>query len=118
MKRAMPLVKNNPSLSVIIMLAVSGLCLACSRTESHLSECRYETEKLLVTSSYSSNIGRDPRIGELVYDCMKARGFEFNFARSYANSQKKKYSEYLDSVMDDGNWDHWWWAKLTHKKVE
>jgi hypothetical protein len=79
-------------------------------------ECRYEVEKLLVDQSSQFQVERDSKVGSLTHNCMKARGFEFNVVRSNANNEKKKYSGHVDSVMDEGNWDRWWWATLTHEQ--
>ncbi|SRR6266581_3445294 len=102
---------------ILPLLIVSG----CTRAKSQLAECRYEVEKLFAKDKMPSDLFEallhDTKIYTLTKECMEARGFEFNAARSNENSEKKKYSGVVDSVMDDGNWDPWWFAKLTHKKL-
>ncbi len=107
------------SVSVVIVLTLLHLG-GCTKVQSHLTECRYEVEKLFANEKTPSELGdrleRDLKVGTLMSKCMEARGFAFNSARSNENSAKKRYSGIVDSVMDDGNWDPSWLANFTHKE--
>lgn len=115
---------RSPLQIVAVMVLVLPLFIlsGCTRAKSQLAECSYEVEKIFANekapSDLAERLGRELKVDTLISRCMEARGFAFNTARSNENSAKKKYSGVVDSVMDDGNWDHWWLAKLTHKESQ
>lgn len=101
---------------ICLLIFVTLIPVGCSPTRSHLAECQYEIEKLLVDYKPQFQVEHDLKVGGLIHDCMRAQGFEFNTTRSNANSENKKYIGYVGSITDEGNWDRWWWAQFTHEK--